>query len=72
MKISAPSLKLDMALQNIVVKDGRPIIVSRIGVYEATTDLSREDVIAILKCLVRPSVLPAFIRLTFGRPPKEQ
>ncbi|QKR99872.1 hypothetical protein F9288_09650 [Sphingomonas sp. CL5.1] len=66
MKISAPSLKLDMALHDVVVKDGRPVIVCRMGVYEATTDLSRDDVIAMLKCLARPSIFAAFMRLVLS------
>lgn len=67
MKISAPSLKLDMVLSHVEVKHGLPVIVCKVGVYEAVTDLSRDDVRVLLRNLARPRVLGAFLRLAFRR-----
>lgn len=67
MKITAPALKLDMTLADVVLREGRPVIVCRMGVYDATTELSKEDVGAFLKCLLRPRVLLAFAKLALSR-----
>lgn len=67
MKISAPALKLEMKLSDVRIKDGRPVIVCRMGAYDATTELSQADVLTLLRTLARPSVLLSFIRLTLGR-----
>jgi hypothetical protein len=67
MKISAPALKLDVVLSDVVVREGRPVIVCRMGAYDATTELSHEDIARILKCLLRPKVLMAFARLWLAK-----
>jgi hypothetical protein len=66
MKISMPSLKVDLAVSDIQIRNGKPVIVSRMGVYEATAEPTREDVRAVLRCLLRPSVIVALARLAFG------
>jgi len=63
MKISAPSLKLDLAVTEIVVRDGEPIVLCRVGVYDATAKLDGNDVVAALRSLLKPSVLFAIGRL---------
>lgn len=67
MKIVAPSLKLNMELQDVEIREGKPVIVCRVGVYDATADLSTQDTRAIFKCLLRPRTLLAFIKLLIGR-----
>ncbi|MFT3722934.1 MAG: hypothetical protein QM773_05035 [Hyphomonadaceae bacterium] len=67
MKIIAPALKLDMVLSDVVLREGRPVIVCRMGVYDATTELSKEDVGVFLKCMLRPSVFLAFAKITLSR-----
>lgn len=69
MRIHAPALKLDMSLSDIVLRDGKPVIVCRMGTYDATTELSKEDIGVFLKCMVRPSVFMAFARVLFSRAP---
>lgn len=63
MKISAPSLKLDLAVTQIVVRDGEPVVLCRVGVYDATAKLDGDDVVAALRSVMRPSVLFAILRL---------
>lgn len=71
MKITAPALKLDMTLSDVVLREGRPVIVCRMGVYDATTELSKEDVGVFLKCLLRPKVFLAFAKIALGRTKKK-
>lgn len=67
MKISAPSLKLDLAVTEIVVRDGKPVVLCRVGAYDATAILSRNDVIAFVKALFRPKVLWVLVRMLVGK-----
>ena len=67
MRINAPALKLDMVLSDVVVRNARPVIVCRMGAYDATTELSPEDIGRILKCLLRPKVLMSFARLWLSK-----
>jgi hypothetical protein len=62
-KITAPGLKLDMILSDIVLRDERPVIICRMGAYDATTELSREDIITFLRCMLRPKMFLAVARL---------
>jgi hypothetical protein len=68
MKIKAPSLKLDMDLQSIVMKDGAPVLISKIGVYEATAVMSKADVLVVLRHVVKPRIFMGFLRLALSRP----
>ena len=70
MKIIAPGLKLDMILSDIVLRDERPVIICRMGAYDATTELSREDIITFLKCMLRPKMFFAVARLLLLRSKK--
>lgn len=63
MKISAPSLKLDLAVTEIVVRDGEPVVMCRVGVYDATAKLDGKDVVAALRSLMKPAVLFSIVRL---------
>lgn len=72
MKISAPSLKLDLAVTEIVVRDGEPVVMCRVGVYDATAKLDGSDVLAALRSLVRPKVFFAILRLAIRRKPLGQ
>jgi len=65
MKISAPALKLDMVLSDVEVRDGAPVIICRMGAYNATTVLSKEDLAVLLRCVLRPKVFLAFARTLF-------
>jgi hypothetical protein len=67
MRIVAPSLKLNMDLRDVQIKEDKPVIICRVGVYDATTDLSPEDLRTFLKCLCRPRILIAFLKLAFGK-----
>jgi galactitol-specific phosphotransferase system IIB component len=67
MKIKAPSLRLDMELQKIVMKDGQPVVISKVGVYEATAVMSKADVLVVMRHLLKPHILLGFLRLTFSR-----
>lgn len=67
MKISMPSLKVDLAVREIQIRDGRPVIVSRMGVYEATAEPTREDVLHVLRSLLRPAILLGFAKLILRR-----
>jgi hypothetical protein len=62
-KISAPSLKLDLAVTQIVVRDGEPVVLCRVGVYDATAKLDGDDVVAALRSLMKPRVVFAILRL---------
>lgn len=66
MKIAAPALKLEMALESVELREGRPVIVCRMGVYDATTELSREDLRTFMACLMKPSIFFAFCRVIFS------
>lgn len=63
MKISAPALKLDMVLSDVEVRDGAPVIICRMGAYNATTVLSKADMAVFLRCMLRPKVFLAFARI---------
>jgi len=63
MKISAPSLKLDLAVTEIIVRDGEPVVMCRVGVYDATARLDGADIVAALRSLMKPGVLFAILRL---------
>lgn len=67
MKISAPSLKLDLAVTEIVVREKKPVVLCRVGAYDATAELTRSDIMAFLKALLRPKVLVALVRMLLGR-----
>jgi hypothetical protein len=66
-KVIAPGLKLDMILSDIALRNERPVIVCRVGAYDATTELSREDIATFLRCVLRPRVLLAFIRMLLSK-----
>lgn len=67
MKISAPSLKLDLSVTEIVVRDGKPIVLCRVGAYDATAELNRNDILAFLKALLRPKVVATIARMLVAR-----
>ena len=67
MKISAPSLKLDLAITEIIVREGEPVVKCRVGVYDATAKLDSNDVVAALRSLMKPTVLMAIVRLALRR-----
>jgi len=67
-KISAPGLKLDMILSDIVLRDARPVVVCRMGAYDATTELSREDIATFMRCMLRPRTFLAVVRLLLSKP----
>ena len=67
MKVVAPGLTLDMILSDIAIRDQRPVIVCRVGAYDATTELAREDLATFLRCMLRPRVLLAFTRLLLSK-----
>ena len=67
MKISMPSLKVDLAVKEIQIRNGKPVIVSRMGVYEATAEPTRDDVLNTLRSLLKPRVLASFAKLIFSR-----
>ena len=69
MKISAPSLKLDLSIRDVEVRDGEPVVLCRIGVYETVARLDGTDVRAAMRALLRPRVILAMIRLALRRPP---
>jgi hypothetical protein len=66
MKIQAPGLNLDMALQSVIVKNDRPVVVCRVGAYDATAMLTQNDVRIFLRQLLRPSILWAVVRLAIS------
>lgn len=65
MKISAPSLKLDLAIQDIEVRGGEPVVLCRVGVYETVARLDGTDVRAALRALLKPAVVMAILKLAF-------
>lgn len=67
MRINAPSMKLDMLLCGVEIREQRPIITCRIGSYNATTELSREDMRNFVRSLLRPKVAWAFAKVFFGK-----
>jgi hypothetical protein len=67
MRIKAPSLKLDMELEKIVVIEGVPVLVSKVGVYEATAIMSKSDIRIVLRHLLKPRVLFSFLRLAMAQ-----
>lgn len=69
MKISAPSLKLDLAVKDIVVRDGEPVVLCRVGVYETVARLDGADVRAALRAMLRPRVVFSILKLALRRPP---
>jgi hypothetical protein len=56
-----------MILSDIAIRDQRPVIVCRVGAYDATTELAREDLATFLRCMLRPRVLLAFTRLLLSK-----
>lgn len=68
MKISAPSLKLDLAVKDIVVRDGEPVVLCRVGVYETVARLDGADVRAALRAMLRPRVVLSILKLALRRP----
>ena len=69
MKVVAPGLTLDMILSDIAIRNQRPVIVCRVGAYDATTELAREDLATFIRCMLRPRVLLAFTRLLLSKRP---
>lgn len=63
MKISAPSLKLDLAIQDIEVREGEPVVLCRVGVYETIARLDGADVRAALRAMLKPAVILAILKL---------
>jgi hypothetical protein len=68
MKIRAPGLNLDMAVRSISLIDGSPVVGCRAGPYDATAELSRDDVRLLMRALFRPALLVRLIRFAFGKP----
>lgn len=67
MRINAPSLKLDMVLTDVELREDRPMIICRIGSYNATTELSRDDIRSFVRCMLRPKVALAFAKIAFSK-----
>lgn len=67
MKISAPSLKLDLAIRDIEVREGEPVVLCRVGVYETIARLDGADVRAALRAMLKPSVVLAILKLALRR-----
>jgi hypothetical protein len=68
MKIRAPGLNLDMAVCSIALVEGSPVVSCRAGPYDATAQLSRDDVRILMRALIRPALLIRLVRFSFGKP----
>lgn len=68
MRINAPSLKLDMVLRGVEIREQRPVIMCQIGSYSATTELSREDMRSFVRSMLRPRIALAFAKVFFSKP----
>jgi hypothetical protein len=68
MKIRAPGLSLDMAVRSIALADGSRVVSCRTGPYDATAQLSRDDVRVLMRTLFRPALLIRLVGFAFGKP----
>jgi hypothetical protein len=56
-----------MAVRSISLIDGSPVVSCRVGPYDATAQLSRDDVRILMRALCRPAVLVRLIRFALRK-----
>lgn len=67
MKITSPAGELSLSLNNLEVRDEALVLKGSMGIWDAEGILDREDVITMMKLLLRPLVLFHLLKLLFKR-----
>lgn len=67
MKITSPAGELQLSLNKLEVRDEMLVLKGSMGIWDAEGFLDREDVIMMIKLLMRPLVLFHLLKLLFKR-----
>ena len=67
MKITSPAGEFQLSLKNIEVRDEALVLKGSMGIWDAEGLLDREDIITMIKLLMRPPVLIRLFKLLFKR-----
>lgn len=65
MKITSPAGELQLSLNNLEVREGILVLKGSMGLWDAEGALDREDLIVMIKLLMRPSVLFQLFKILF-------
>ena len=67
MKITSPAGELQLSLKKLEIRDEALVLKGSMGIWDAEGLLDREDIITMMKQLMRPPVLICLFKLLFKR-----
>lgn len=67
MKITSPAGELQLSLKKLEIRDEVLVLKGSMGIWDAEGLLDRDDVITMIKLLMRPQVLMRLFKILFKR-----
>ncbi|MBE3587924.1 MAG: hypothetical protein IMW93_05115 [Thermoanaerobacteraceae bacterium] len=72
MRIISPGGELLISVREVEVKEGEVIIHGSMGVWDARSHISRQDLLLLGKMFLRPKIVLGILKLLFWRAGKDE